>query len=98
MYTEHPGDSNMNVCEYEWRRQPLETVGFGHALMYTYALSICHVRVRVAAVTPGNSGVGHALMYSYAHIYVSEPGGSNPGGLNRSFRDRTRRVPQTWVG
>ena len=34
-------------------------------------------------------------MHSYVHmrIHVSEPGGSNPGGLSRSFRDGTRSVP-----
>ena len=26
-------------------------------------------------------------------IIMSDPGGSNPGGLSRSFRGRTRRVP-----
>ena len=39
----------------------------------------------------GPTSRAHAPMHAQQHM--SEPGGSNPGGLSRSFRDGTRRVP-----
>ena len=40
MCTEHPDTSNMNMCEHEWRQVTPGSGGYGHALMYSYALSI----------------------------------------------------------
>ena len=108
-YTEHTGDSNNTMCKHKCRRYPRwqwvrpsicqcastscggtpGDSGYVHALMYSYALL---TRGRVASWRGGAASCrSHSSMRVPTNM--SEPGGSNPAGLSRSFRGRTRRVP-----
>ena len=94
MYAEHPGESNFNLRTGERRSKP-QTGRIDHALIRPYVLHV-GVRTGMGEARNGTRPRAHSSMHTLN--IMSGPGGSNPGGLSRRSRDRTRGVPETWVG
>ena len=94
MCTEHPGESNFNLCAGERRSKP-QTGRIDHALMCPYAL-LAGVRTGMGEARNGTRPRAHSSMHT--PTIMSEPGGSSTGVLNRKFRDGTRRVPMRGWG